>query len=75
LIDEAVQEKSFLKKIFIQSNMAARPCDLSIICEFPDIPKAWKTFMLHFPSICPDVLDKIFEGLKVNPIWLPNHVT
>ena len=41
-IDAAVQEKDILK-IFAQSNMAARPCDLLIIHEHPDIPKAWGT--------------------------------
>ena len=27
-----------------------------------------------FPSFCPAVLEKIFVGFRVNPIWLPNHV-
>ena len=35
-------------KIFFQSNMAARPCDLSIIREHAGIPKAWGT-CVKFP--------------------------
>ena len=70
-------KKNCFLKIFAQSNMAARPWDLSIICEYPGIPKAWGTFVWSFPSIYPDVLEKkiFFIGFRVNPIWLLNHVT
>ena len=62
-------------KILAQSNMAARPCDLSIIHEQPGIPKVWGTCVWSFPSICPADLEKVFKGFRVNTIWLSNHVT
>ena len=42
-IDTTVQERQLKKKIFLQSNMAAKTCDLSIIHEPPGIPNAWGT--------------------------------
>jgi len=38
--------------------------------------QAWRTFVWSFPSICPAVLEKnIFKGFRINPTWLPHHVT
>ena len=58
--------------------MAARPYDLSIIWEYPAIPKAWGTFVWSFPSICSAVSEKkIFEGKQTKKsLWLKNnHMT
>ena len=75
VIDSAVPEKT-LFNIFLQCNMAAKTCDQSIIPSQTFTPKDWRTFLWNFPSICPVVLEKkIFVGFRVNPIWLPNHVT
>jgi len=43
VIDEAVQEKDFFLKNFIQINMAARQCDQLIICEQSGIAKVLGT--------------------------------
>ena len=66
------KEKNF--NIFLQSSMAAEPHDLSIILYHPSIPMSCGTCLWSFPSICPAILE-IFEGFRVNPKWLPDHVT
>ena len=69
------QFRRTFKKIFVQSNMAARPWNLLIIREHPGIAKAWGTCGWSFPSICPAILEKkIFISFWGTTIWRPNHV-
>ena len=62
-------------KYFLQSNMTAKPCD-SNYSWTPWYPQGLGEHVWNFPSICPAFLEKNgFKGFRVNPIWLPNHVT
>ena len=62
--------------MFIQSNMAARSCDLLIIREHNGILKDWGICGWSFPSIWEAVLEeKIFKGLFFKKSLLSNHVT
>ena len=70
-----VPEKTIFN-IVLESNMAAKQCDLSIIHEQTYIHNCWAILLWSFPLICWAVLQKkMFEGFRVNSIWPPNHVT
>ena len=75
LIGEAVPEKT-LFNIFLQSNIAPKTWDPTIILYDHSIPKSWGTCLWSFTSTCSAVLEKkVFEGFRANPRWLPDHAT